>query len=67
VGTAALRHGLTMPVAIVHGEVLAPMGVRAVPSTVFVSGDGRILATASGYRSERFFRKRVRELIGQND
>ena len=53
-----------MPVATTADEVLAPLGVRAVPSTVFVAADGTVVAAATGERGERFFEERVRELLG---
>lgn len=51
--------------AVTDDEVLAPLGVRAVPSTVFVSADGTVVAAASGVRSEAFFEERVRALLGE--
>ncbi len=65
VRAAAAKYGLGMDVAIARGEVLAPLGVRAVPSTVFVSKDGVIVAAASGARDEAYFEERVRELLGR--
>ena len=59
--------GIGLPVAITRDEILAPLGVRAVPSTVFVSADGTVVAAASGVRNERFFEERVRALLGEED
>ncbi len=69
---AANRLGLEMPVAIVEGEVLGPLGVNQVPSTVFVDREGTIVAAArgtivaaaSGDRSRSFFERRVKALLG---
>jgi predicted regulator of Ras-like GTPase activity (Roadblock/LC7/MglB family) len=43
--------------------VLAPLGVNQVPSAVFVSKDGLIVAAASGERKRSFLEKRVKELL----
>lgn len=50
-------------VAIATGEVLGPLSVREVPSTVFVDARGNLVAAASGPRSRGFLAKRVRELL----
>jgi peroxiredoxin Q/BCP len=63
VGEAVRTLGIGLDVAITRDEVLAPLGVRAVPSTVFVDARGTVVAAASGVRSEAFFEKRVRELL----
>lgn len=60
---AAAQFGIRMKVAVAGGPVLGPLGVTAVPSTIFVSRDGTIVAAASGPRSGRFFEARVKELI----
>lgn len=58
------RVGLSLPVAIAgEGEMMAPLGVRAVPSTIFVKPDGYIIAAATGERDRAFFRRRVKELL----
>jgi thioredoxin-like negative regulator of GroEL len=62
---AAARLGIGMAVATTRDEVLAPLGVRAVPSTVFVAADGTVVAAATGARSEAFFERRVRALLGE--
>lgn len=67
VRAAARRLGITMPIALARGEVLGPLGVRGIPSTVFVSRDGRIVIAASGYRSEGFLDARVQELLERGD
>lgn len=63
VRAAAADLGIRMKVAVARGEVLGPLGVREVPSTVFVSRDGIVVAAASGERSERFFDARARDLL----
>ncbi len=50
-------------VAIATGEVLGPLSVREVPSTVFVDARGQLVAAASGPRSQSFLAKRTRELL----
>lgn len=65
VAEAAKRMGIQMEIAVAQSELLAPLGVRALPSTVFVSADGRIVAAATGARDAAFFERRVRELIGE--
>lgn len=60
----ARKIGLQLPVAIAgEGEMMAPLGVRAVPSTIFVKPDGYIIAAATGARDRAFFRRRVKELL----
>lgn len=60
---AVATMGLEMAVAIAQGELLGPLRVSAVPSTIFVTAEGRIAATASGYRSPAFFEERIEELL----
>ncbi|HYO58549.1 hypothetical protein [Archangium sp.] len=50
-------------VAIATGEVLGPLSVREVPSTVFVDARGNLVSAASGERSRDFLAKRTRELL----
>jgi hypothetical protein len=50
-------------VALATGEVLGPLSVREVPSTVFVDARGQLVAAASGPRSQRFLARRTRELL----
>lgn len=54
---------ISTPVFIATGEVLGPLGVREVPSTVFVDARGLIVAAASGPRSQRFLAERARALL----
>ncbi len=60
---AANKLGIRMRVAFAKSEVLAPLGVNGVPSTVFVSADGTIVAAASGERTAKFLKERTRELL----
>lgn len=55
--------GIRMRVAISEDELLAPLGVKRVPSTVFVNAEGVVVAAASGERSRAFFEKRARALL----
>lgn len=64
---AAARMRIGLDVAVTRDEVLGPLGVRAVPSTVFVSADGTVVAAASGVRSEKFFEERVKALLAGDD
>ncbi|HSP81873.1 MAG TPA: hypothetical protein VLQ93_25355 [Myxococcaceae bacterium] len=50
-------------VALATGEVLGPLFVREVPSTIFVDAQGTIVAAASGPREHSFLSKRTRELL----
>jgi hypothetical protein len=50
-------------VALATGEVLGPLSVREVPSTLFVDARGQIIAAASGPRSQSFLARRTRELL----
>lgn len=53
-----------MQVAIAgDGEMLAPLGVRGVPSTVFIDEHGVIVAAVTGGRERDYFRRRARELL----
>lgn len=64
VEAAVRKYGVTLPVAIAgEEEMMAPLGVRAVPSTIFVNPDGYIIAAATGARDRAFFRRRVKELL----
>ena len=61
VHVAMERLGILMPVAVAKGELLAPLSVNQVPSTVFVS-NGRIAMAVSGRRSQAFFARRIAQL-----
>lgn len=59
--------GLTLPIAIAHGEMLGPLGVRAVPSTVILDANGTIAAVASGARTQAWFTARLREVLARKE
>ena len=63
VAAAALKLGLGGTVAITSDEILAPFGLRGVPSTAFVDGQGRVVASATGARDRAFFSRRAQALI----
>ena len=60
---AAAKVGLSMAIATATGPVLGALGLGQVPSTVFVSKDGRVVALASGERGRTFFQRRAAELL----
>jgi len=60
---AADKLGIRMQVASARSEILAPLAVKEIPSTVFVRGDGTIVAAASGARTRSFLRERTGELL----
>lgn len=59
----ARQHGVGMTLAVAQDEVLGPLGVRVIPSTVFVDARGVVVAVAEGERSERFFRRRLDAML----
>ncbi|WNG58511.1 TlpA family protein disulfide reductase [Archangium gephyra] len=63
VPTVAQQLGVQMRLAYAEGEVLGPLGVNQVPSTVFIDARGVIVASVSGERDQDFFERRVRELL----
>jgi len=60
---AADKLGIRMRVASARSEILAPLAVSEIPSTVFVREDGTIVAAASGARTLSFLRERTGELL----
>lgn len=58
---------LSLPVAIAHGEMLGPLGVRAVPSTVILDANGTIAAVVSGPRKQAWFTARLREVLSPKE
>jgi hypothetical protein len=52
-----------MRVASAKSEILAPLAVSEIPSTVFIREDGTIVAAASGARTRSFLRDRTGELL----
>lgn len=63
VSAAALRLGLETQVAVTSDELLAPFGVRGVPSSVFITAGGRVVGAATGMRDRKFFGARARALL----
>jgi hypothetical protein len=63
VRAAAKKIGIQMTVALADGELLGPLGVNKVPSTVFVNSSGFVVAAASGERNRKFFYSRAKELL----
>jgi hypothetical protein len=59
----AQRLALSMSVAVARGDVLEPFGMHAIPSTAFISADGRIVAVAKGSRRQAFFEEHASELM----
>ena len=60
---AVLRLGLGGTVATTTDEILSPFGARGIPSTAFVSAQGRVVGVASGARDRAFFGERARALL----
>ena len=65
VRAAAIALGLKMRVAVAGAEVLGPLGVNQVPSTVFVDSRGVVVMAVKGPRRRGFFERRARELIAR--
>jgi hypothetical protein len=63
VRTEAGRLGIRMAVGTTPAEVLAPLGVNAVPATLFVDRDGTIVAAATGEKSLRSLRAQAAKLL----
>lgn len=63
VRTAVQQLGIKMMVATTEDEILAPLAVNQVPSTVFIDKDGVIVIAVSGERSKGFFEKRLKALL----
>lgn len=60
----ARRHGFNGPVTyFTDEEGLERIKLTNVPTTYFVSADGKVLGMAKGGRSRRFFRKKAQELL----
>ena len=60
---AAEELKIEMRVAVTEEEVLAPFGAKRTPATVFIDKSGKIVAAASGEKSERFLEARTKELL----
>ena len=62
---ASHRFDIGAKVAIAKSEVLGPLGVNQVPSTVFLRADGILNADASGPKDSAWFERRIQELLPQ--
>ncbi len=62
---AAKKIALPLDVAYAQSEVLGPLGVRLLPSTIFVDENGVIVAAVNGAKDAAYFERRVRELLKQ--
>jgi len=60
---AADRYGLRGTVATSAGSVLDRIQVGSVPSTVWISGEGRVVAVAEGPQSERILDRETARLL----
>ena len=60
---AAQAHNIGSKVAIARSEMLGPLAVNQVPSTVFLRADGILNAVASGPRDRAWFERRIQELL----
>lgn len=61
----ASRIGLTREPLVTEGDVMGALGLQKVPSTLFVTAAGRIVALAEGERSERFFAEQAEALLAR--
>ena len=59
----AARLGVGMTLWVADGEVLGPLHVAKVPSTVFINREGTIVAAANGEQKPDFVRRRVQALL----
>jgi len=62
---AAHRFNIGAKVAIAKSEVLGPLGVNQVPSTVFLRSDGILNAVVSGPKDQAWFERRIQEILPQ--
>lgn len=60
---AAQAANLGARVAIAKSEVLGPLGVTQVPSTVFLRKDGILNAVISGPAEKAWLDKRIQEIL----
>lgn len=65
VARGAKKIGVKMPVAIAKDQVLDPLGVKRVPSTVWINREGRVVTAASGERKLSFLRKHTGALVDE--
>lgn len=60
---AAQAFNLGSKVAVARSEMLGPLAVSQVPSTVFLRSDGILNAVASGPREQAWFERRIQEIL----
>ncbi|HMV68233.1 MAG TPA: hypothetical protein PKA64_15405 [Myxococcota bacterium] len=60
---AAKRYGLEGTLAMTTGNLLELLGVNGVPTTAFVSADGRIIGVAEGMIGEKALDDAVKSLL----
>jgi hypothetical protein len=60
---AAQRMNIGSKVAIARSEVLGPLSVNQVPSTVFLSADGLLNAVVSGPKDRAWLERRIQEIV----
>lgn len=59
----AARMGMQLPLATTREPALDPLGVRAVPSVVWVDAQGTVRTAATGERSLGFLREQTESLL----
>jgi hypothetical protein len=57
-----LQMGMTFGFA--ETDMLGPFGLNAVPATLFVDREGRVVAVAEGEQSRTFFEVMAKQLLG---
>ena len=60
---AAQAFNIGSKVAIAKSEMLGPLAVNQVPSTVFLRSDGILNAVISGPKDQAWLERRIQELL----
>ena len=60
---AAQAFNIGSKVAIAKSEILGPLAVNQVPSTVFLRADGVLNAVISGPKDRAWFERRILEIL----
>lgn len=60
---ASAKANIGAKVAVAKSEVLGPLGVSQVPSTIFLRKDGILNAVASGPRDLAWLERRIEEIV----
>lgn len=63
--TTSKRLGVEMEQLVANGEVMGPLRVGHMPSTVFIDRRGRLVAAAQGPHPEGFYRRRIRAITSE--